>query len=29
MINTTINNKESFEKKWVLPLKNSWITKFL
>ena len=29
MINTTINNKESFEKKWVLPLKNSWIAKFL
>ena len=29
MINTTINNKESFEKKWILPLKNSWITKFL
>ena len=29
MINTTINNKESFEKKWVLPLKNSWIIKFL
>ena len=29
MINTTINNKESFEKKWVLPLKNSWIVKFL
>ena len=29
MINTTINNKESFEKKWVLSLKNSWIAKFL